>query len=164
MRVLLSSSRRRSARAGRRRAVGLGATIALVGAGLMVGAQPAFAAPDECEYGRVICISKDTRTLRLMVNGESRIRMSVRFGSHRTPTREGTFRIEWKDAEHVSSLYHSAMPFSLFFDDGQAIHYSEDFARNGYSGASHGCVNVRDYDAMDDLYNSVWEGTRVVIY
>jgi len=150
---------------GHRRAVGIGgAALALVAAGMVSGAQPAAAAPSECEQGTVICISQDARSLRLMVDGETRVRMSVRFGSQRTPTRVGDFRIEWKDANHYSTLYHTAMPFSLFFDRGQAIHYSEDFARNGYRGASHGCINTRDYSAMSDLYDSVSEGTRVFIY
>ena len=26
------------------------------------------------------------------------------------------------------------------------MHYSSDFAAAGYNGASHGCVNIRDYD------------------
>lgn len=34
---------------------------------------------------------------------------------------------------------------------GQAVHCSPDFAANGYHGASHGCVNVRDYRAMSSL-------------
>src|SRR5258708_7365398 len=118
-----------------------GAAIGLWVAGTATGAQPAAAAPTQCEWGVLICISQDARVLRLMIDGTSRIRMSVRFGSERTPTHEGVFRIEWKDAGHVSTLYHTSMPFSLFFDGGQAIHYSADFARNGYHGASHGCVN-----------------------
>jgi len=56
------------------------------------------------------------------------------------------------------------MPYSMFFSGGQAIHYSSDFARRGYSGASHGCVNTRDYSRMRLLYNRTPVGTRVYIY
>jgi lipoprotein-anchoring transpeptidase ErfK/SrfK len=64
----------------------------------------------------------------------------------------------------VSQLYGSAMPLSMFFSRGQAIHYSSDFAARGYSGASHGCVNVRDYDALTRLFDQVVVGDKVVIY
>ena len=56
------------------------------------------------------------------------------------------------------------MPFALFFDRGQAVHYSPDFASRGYSGASHGCVNTRDYAAMKTLYGRAQLGDRVVVY
>ncbi len=47
------------------------------------------------------------------------------------------------------------MPFAMFFSGGQAVHYSSDFAANGYYGASHGCVNVRDYDGVAWLFDQV---------
>jgi lipoprotein-anchoring transpeptidase ErfK/SrfK len=56
------------------------------------------------------------------------------------------------------------MPFAMFFSGGQAVHYSPDFAANGYSSASHGCVNIRDYDAIASLYDQVQIGDRVVVY
>jgi L,D-transpeptidase catalytic domain len=144
---------------------GVAATVA---ATTLLGAQPAVADPDDppagCFHGLVICISQDTDTLRLVDDGAVLIRMAVRFGAQRTPTRVGTFRIEWKDKDHVSKEFGSPMPFSMFFDGGQAIHYSEDFAARGYRGASHGCVNTRDYDATKQLFESVKDGTRVIIY
>ena len=55
--------------------------------------------------------------------------MSARFGSvsRGLATRDGLFRVYWKNANHVSSLYGSAMPFSLFFS-GMRNPY--DFAFN----------------------------------
>ncbi len=44
------------------------------------------------------------------------------------------------------------------------MHYSPDFAAVGYDGASHGCVNVRDYDGMAALYDEVRVGDAVVVY
>jgi lipoprotein-anchoring transpeptidase ErfK/SrfK len=44
------------------------------------------------------------------------------------------------------------------------VHYSPDFAANGYNGASHGCVNVRDYSTIASLYDSVTIGDKVVVY
>ena len=56
------------------------------------------------------------------------------------------------------------MPFAMFFSGGQAVHYSSDFAAIGYNGASHGCVNVRDYDAVAWLFDQVQVGDKVVVY
>ena len=48
----------------------------------------------------------------------------------------------------VSTLYKTPMPWAMTFSGGQAVHYSPDFAARGYNGASHGCVNVRNYDGI----------------
>jgi lipoprotein-anchoring transpeptidase ErfK/SrfK len=90
--------------------------------------------------------------------------VDVRFGASDTPTREGRFSVYLKDRDHVSKLFGSAMPFSMFFSGGQAVHYSSDFAATGYNGASHGCVNVRDYDAVAWLFDQVQVGDKVVVY
>ncbi|MFJ7944814.1 L,D-transpeptidase family protein [Streptomyces sp. NPDC096354] len=123
------------------------------------------AAPDKrCLTGRVLCISKNSRTLSWMIDGRVVSTMDVRFGSQYTPTREGTFSIYWKSRHHVSTIYHTAMPYAMFFSGGQAVHYSADFAARGYSGASHGCVNVRDEGKIAALFDQVRTGDKVVIY
>ncbi len=99
-----------------------------------------------------------------MVDGERKFTMSARFGASDTPTRSGSYRVYWKDADHVSSLFGSSMPFALFFNGGQAVHYSSDFASRGYNGASHGCVNTRDWDKMKRLFKAAKVGDRVVVY
>ena len=151
----------------RKRAAGVGlAASALIGTAFIAIPSEASARPAACNTGRVICVNKSTRQLALVVNGRTAIVMSARFGSvsRGLPTREGMFRVYWKSANHVSSLYGSAMPFSLFFSGGQAIHYSSDFARNGYAGASHGCINTRDYSATRALFNATPVGTKVYIH
>ncbi|MDX3682551.1 L,D-transpeptidase family protein [Streptomyces sp. AK04-4c] len=126
---------------------------------------PAVAKPDaRCLTGRVLCISKNTRTLSWMIDGRVVSSMDVRFGSQYTPTREGTFSVYWKSRHHVSTLYDSPMPYAMFFSGGQAVHYSSDFAARGYSGASHGCVNVRDEGKIASLFDQVRNGDKVVIY
>ena len=117
-----------------------------------------------CRTGRVLCIDKTSSTLRFVVDGEVRQTLDTRFGAAATPTREGVFHVYLKDADHVSHLYGSAMPYSMFFDRGQAVHYSSDFAAVGYAGASHGCVNTRDYDGVAHLYDQVRVGDTVVVY
>lgn len=117
-----------------------------------------------CRTGRALCVDKTTNTLRWVVDGQVRETVDVRFGGAATPTREGLFHVYLKSRDHVSRLYDTSMPFALFFDGGQAVHYSPDFAAVGYAGASHGCVNVRDYDAIAALFDQVEVGDAVVVY
>lgn len=125
---------------------------------------PAMVLDDRCLQGRVICISKSQRRLAWVIDGKIQSTMDVRFGSVQTPTRNGVFSVYWKSRDHVSSLYDSPMPFALFFSGGQAVHYSADFAARGYDGASHGCVNVRDKQAVMALFDASREGDKVVVY
>ena len=117
-----------------------------------------------CTTGRVLCIDKQSQTLRWVVDGDVVTTFDVRFGSDELPTREGAFTVFSKSRDHVSSLYDTSMPFAMFFSGGQAVHYSPDFAANGYAGASHGCVNVRDHAGMAWLFDQVRVGDRVVVY
>ena len=121
--------------------------------------------PDpRCLTGRALCVSKKSRTLAWYVNGRMLSAMDVRFGSAYTPTREGKFSVGFKSRDHVSTIYDTPMPYALFFSGGQAIHYSSDFAARGYSGASHGCVNVRDKKKIAALFAQVRKGDKVVVY
>ncbi len=114
--------------------------------------------------GRVLCISKESRTLAWMIDGKVVSSMDVRFGSENTPTREGTFSVGWKAREWTSTIYHTPMPYAMFFSGGQAVHYSSDFAARGYAGASHGCVNVRDRAKLAVLFDQVKVGDKVVVH
>ncbi len=116
-----------------------------------------------CLKGRVLCISKASRSLTWVVDGQARMRVDVRFGSENNPTREGVFSVFRKNREWTSTIYGSSMPFSMFFSGGEAVHYSADFAARGYAGASHGCVNVRDYSALSTLFDLVQVGDTVVV-
>ncbi|MET9321225.1 L,D-transpeptidase family protein [Streptomyces sp. NPDC003038] len=122
-------------------------------------------APDaRCMEDRVMCISKESRTLAWMIDGKIISTMDVRFGSENTPTREGVFKVDRKEKDWTSTLYHTAMPYSMFFSGGQAVHYSADFAARGYNGASHGCVNVRDKGKLAAVFDQVNVGDKVVVY
>ncbi|MEU6982911.1 L,D-transpeptidase family protein [Streptomyces sp. NPDC046324] len=121
--------------------------------------------PDpRCMTGRVLCISKETRTLAWMIDGKVVSSMDVRFGSENTPTREGIFNVDRKVRNDWSKLYHTPMPYSMYFSRGQAVHYSADFAARGYNGASHGCVNVRDRAKLAALFDEVKVGDKVVVH
>ncbi|MET0526629.1 MAG: L,D-transpeptidase family protein [Nocardioides sp.] len=117
-----------------------------------------------CETGRVLCIDKTSNSLRWVVDGDVKLTLDARFGGNGYVTREGQFSVYRKSRDHVSSIYDTSMPFAMFFDGGQAVHYSPDFAATGYYGASHGCVNIRDYDEITWLYDQVDLGDKVVVY
>lgn len=130
----------------------------------VVAAQPAGKLDARCLTGRAMCVSKTSRTLSWVVNGKVQATMDVRFGAQYTPTREGLFHVTFKSRNHVSTLFHIAMPYAMFFSGGEAVHYSSDFAARGYAGASHGCVNVRDKAAVAALFDQVRVGDKVVVY
>ncbi|MER7375506.1 L,D-transpeptidase family protein [Streptomyces lanatus] len=130
----------------------------------LMGGQPADPPDARCLTGRALCISKESRTLRWMVDGRTVLTVPVRFGSEYTPTREGVFSVYWKSRHHVSTLYDSPMPYAMFFSGGQAVHFSSDFAARGYAGASHGCVNVADERAIAEMFAQVRNGDKVVVH
>lgn len=114
-----------------------------------------------------ICVDKTRKIAQLVIAGRVVISLDARFGSTSSPalrTREGIFRVYRKDATHVSSAYHTPMPWAMFFSGGQAVHYSKYFAAVGYNGASHGCVNTRDWNGVKRMFSLAPIGTRVVIY
>jgi peptidoglycan hydrolase-like protein with peptidoglycan-binding domain len=117
-----------------------------------------------CTTGRALCVDKSTNSLRWVVDGAVQKTFEVRFGSAELPTREGAFSVYRMSRDHVSSLFGTSMPFAMFFSGGQAVHYSPDFAANGYNGASHGCVNVRDYAGVAALFDEVRVGDKVIVY
>lgn len=126
--------------------------------------EASFEHPAQCLTGRVICIDKTSRELDWLVDGIVQLSLDARFGSTNTPTREGVFKVDRKAEKHTSSLYGGPMPFSLFFSGGQAIHYSYDFAKRGYAGASYGCVNTRDMPTTEKLFRSAQLGDSVFVY
>src|SRR5207249_10183021 len=85
-------------------------------------------------------------------------------GDKETPTRPGHFRITWKDPRHVSSQSGHPMPYSMFFDEGRAIHGGshidirhlamraglgrlDSITPESMKIGSHGCVNIHHGDA-----------------
>lgn len=121
--------------------------------------------PKACRAkGLVLCTDKTQLVLRQMRNGKQLLVTDVRFGSELTPTRNGKFRVYSKVRFLISDLAGTAMPFSLFFSGGQAIHYSPGFHRDGYNGASLGCVNVGNKKLAREIYKTSPVGTPVYVY
>lgn len=120
--------------------------------------------PKACMEQTSICVDKTQKLVRYVVKGKVLLALDARFGFYGAATREGYFRVNSKSRDHYSSLYRTWMPFAMFFSGGQAVHYSPYFARDGYNGGSHGCVNLRDFDKARWLFDHVPVGTRVFVY
>ncbi|MFE6482008.1 L,D-transpeptidase family protein [Streptomyces sp. NPDC057757] len=76
-------------------------------------------------------------------------------------TRTGWKKIYWKHKNHWSTLYNTSMPYSQFFDGGQAFHavYGSIHTTVG----SWGCVNLRLADARK-LWGVLKKGDRVYVW
>lgn len=121
--------------------------------------------PKQCRTQKAaLCISKQQRVVRYYKKGNLVTALDARFGAEGFRTREGNFRIFRKVKDDFSSLYQTPMPWSMYFSGGQAVHYSFYFPKDGYNGASHGCVNIRDKKGIKKLWKQVRIGTFTKVY
>lgn len=106
------------------------------------------------------CYDRTGHQVTLWRNGVLRNAWVARGGSYDHKTRLGTNRVYYRDVDHVSGLYGSPMPYSQFFDGGQALHGSSTMM-DPYDGHSHGCVNMYNEDARQ-LWNMTHNKRLVV--
>ena len=121
--------------------------------------------PARCRTsGKVICIDKSLKLVRALQGGQVVQVLDARFGRRSLPTANGTFRVQWRSRYHHIRKYDAPMPYALFFYGGKSVHFSPEFARVGYQGGSHGCVNLRDKPGAARLFDWAPTGTTVVVY
>jgi len=106
------------------------------------------------------CYDRSMHQLVLMRGGTLVNTWLVRGGSSSTQTRLGTHAVYYRDKDHVSGLFGSPMPYSQFFDGGEALHGSRSMTDPFY-GHSHGCVNMYVEDARQ-LWSLTY-GKRLVV-
>ncbi len=93
------------------------------------------------------CYDRSTHQVTLWRGGRIRNTWLVRGGAYGGyETRVGKSVVYYRDIDHVSGLYGSPMPYSQFFDGGQAYHGSS-YMLNPFVGHSHGCINMYNEDA-----------------
>ncbi|MBL1095439.1 L,D-transpeptidase [Streptomyces coffeae] len=112
--------------------------------------------------GRIACVDL-TRQLSWVQDGSRLVYgpVPVRTGRDRYETRTGLKKIYWRDIDHWSTIYDVAMPYSQFFDGGQAFH---SIAGSVWSPpGSHGCVNMRKADAKK-YWSLLKNGDDVYVY
>jgi len=98
---------------------------------------PQDAAATPCAPTATACVDLSANRSWLLRDGE------VTYGpvpiTHGRPgfrTPPGTFRVESKRRDHVSSIYDAEMPWSVFFNGGVAFH------EGSLAVTSHGCVHL----------------------
>jgi len=111
-----------------------------------------------------LCVSKRQKVVRYYKKGRLITALDARFGGAGFRTRDGNWKIFRKVQNDYSTLYKTPMPWSMYFSGGQAIHYSFYFPVDGYDGASHGCVNIRDKQGLIKLWKQVKIGTFTKVY
>lgn len=119
-----------------------------------------------CATGKVVCVSKKQRKMSYVVDGKVHFTREARFSRPGWDSPEGEFRIWYMNSDTVSKIFgeRTPMPYAIFYEGNVAIHYSQDFADKGYEGGSHGCSQLRDYQAAKWLYEQLKVGDRVVVY
>ena len=114
------------------------------------------------EAGIVVTVDKTAQRLSVSVDGSPRYEWPVstaRWG-YRTPN--GSYRPQWLARKWFSRKYDwSPMPYSIFFDEGYAIHGSYEISHLGRP-ASHGCIRM-PYGFAEKLFNKTRIGMRVII-
>nr|WP_249374904.1 L,D-transpeptidase [Streptomyces sp. I05A-00742] len=154
-------------------AAGLAVPLAVVAGGTAQAAPakaPAKTAPAKASAkvtcptnkGRIACVDL-TRQVSWIQDGK-KVKygpVHIRSGRKGFATRTGLKKVYWRDKNHVSSLYNVKMPYSQFFDGGQAFHA---ISGSVYSPpGSHGCVNMRTKDAQA-YWNLLRKGDDVFVY
>ena len=110
------------------------------------------AIPATCKTaGWHACYDRSKHQVTLWYNGSMYNTWLVRGGGYTTQTRVGTHPVYYRDIDHVSGLYQSPMPYSQFFDGGEALHGSR-LLMDPFVDHSHGCVNMYVEDARQ-LWN-----------
>ncbi|MER0243895.1 L,D-transpeptidase [Streptomyces sp. HSW2009] len=120
--------------------------IDLVSKQRAAGKNPNKAKKCPTNRGRIACVDL-SRQLSWVQDGKKLVYgpVPVRTGRNGHETRTGAKKIYWRNINHMSTLYHVRMPYSQFFDGGQAFH---SISGNVWSApGSHGCINMRTADA-----------------
>ena len=113
----------------------------------------------------VITVDKTAQRLSVAVDGAHRYDWPVstaRWG-YRTPN--GSYRPERLARKWFSRKYDwSPMPWSIFFDEGYAIHGSYEISHLGRP-ASHGCIRLHPNNAkiLFELVQQHTKDTRIVV-
>lgn len=120
--------------------------------------------PPEPTLFATIDLTNQTMTVSDASGEIARWKISSARGGYKTPT--GTYTPHYTARMHYSKQYHfSPMPYSVFFNQGVAVHGTNDL-RNLGRPASHGCVRSHPRNAKifyDLVQKHGKEMTRVTV-
>ena len=121
-------------------------------------------APPEPTLFAVIDLGSQTMTVSDKNGQIASWKISSARGGYRTPA--GTFTPHYTARMHYSKQYHfSPMPYSVFFNEGVAVHGTRDLGNLGRP-ASHGCVRSHPKNAKvfyDLVQKHGMQMTRVTV-
>jgi lipoprotein-anchoring transpeptidase ErfK/SrfK len=135
------------------------AAAATAGCAAWMVASPvsADAATMPCSAAARACVDLSTQQAWLTHDGRVTYGpVKVKSGRPSFPTAPGTFHVTYKDRDHVSSVYHSPMPYSVFFNGGDAFH------EGSLAVSSHGCVHLSRTAAVT-FYDHLSPGMEVQV-
>ena len=137
-------------------------TMKTINAQKAAGKNPNKAKKCPTNKGRIACVDL-TRQLSWIQDG-SKLKygpVPVRTGRNGAETRTGHSKIYWRHLHHWSTIYKVWMPYSQFFDGGQAFH---SVTKSMYNPpGSGGCVNMRPADAKS-YWKLLKKGDDVYVY
>jgi hypothetical protein len=120
-------------------------------------AAPARAAGTPCAATVRACVDLSANRAWLIRDGAVEYGpVRIAHGRKGYRTSPGTFRVTFKNRDHVSSIYHSPMPYSVFFNGGIAFH------QGNLRQQSHGCVRLAR-DAAHTFFGSLGRGDVVQV-
>jgi lipoprotein-anchoring transpeptidase ErfK/SrfK len=100
-------------------------------------ATPAVAAKVPCSKAVRACVRLSTNQAWLLSDGKVVAGpVPISHGRKGFATPAGSFRVSFKNEDHVSSIYDQAMPYSVFFNGGIAFH------QGSVRQKSHGCIHL----------------------
>ncbi|MGW7055987.1 L,D-transpeptidase [Streptomyces sp. NPDC054887] len=127
-----------------------------------VGTNPNRSGNCPTNKGRIACVDLTLQLSWIQDGRELKYGpVPVRTGRDGYETRTGLKKIYWRNIDHVSSIYDVPMPYSQFFDGGQAFH-SVGISVWAPPG-SHGCVNMTK-TAASKYWSMLRTGDDVFVY
>jgi lipoprotein-anchoring transpeptidase ErfK/SrfK len=97
----------------------------------------AVAAKVPCSKSVRACVRLSTNQAWLLSDGKVVAGpVPISHGRKGFATPAGSFRVSFKNEDHVSTIYDQAMPYSVFFNGGIAFH------QGSVRQKSHGCIHL----------------------
>lgn len=120
-------------------------------------AQPRSVPGTPCRSTARACIELSDDQAWLIRDGEvSYGPVPITHGRKGFRTPPGTFEVSFRNRDHVSSIYDSPMPYSVFFNGGIAFH------QGSLQERSHGCIHL-SRSAAREFFDSLRPGDVVQV-
>jgi lipoprotein-anchoring transpeptidase ErfK/SrfK len=118
---------------------------------------PAMVAGTPCRANASACVDLSANRAWLISDGTVQYGpVPITHGRKGFRTPPGTFRVSFKAADHVSSIYDAEMPYSVFFNGGIAFH------QGSLKVLSHGCVHLSG-KAAKNFFGALGRGEIVQV-